>query len=117
MDFLVPEMQSYHLDMGSLSGAGEVDAAAHYGELYGGRSQVSLLSRIILLTDLPHLLTLEFGIKQATCPLTPPYHPTGRCSSIVRTSVHRGMDVDACADAFRNDAEVWFLGQTHTCWS
>lgn len=41
MDFLVPEMQSYHLDMGSLSGAGEVDPAGHFRELYGGRGQVS----------------------------------------------------------------------------
>ncbi|CAM9584598.1 unnamed protein product [Ectocarpus sp. 12 AP-2014] len=44
MDFLVPEMQSYHLDMGSLSGAGEVEAAAHFRELYGGRGQASALS-------------------------------------------------------------------------
>lgn len=41
MDFLVPEMQSYHLDMGSLSGAGEVDPAGHFRELYGGRGQAS----------------------------------------------------------------------------
>lgn len=43
MDFLVPEMQSYHLDMGSLSGAGEVDAAAHFRELYGERGQVTYI--------------------------------------------------------------------------
>lgn len=43
MDYLVPEMQSYHFDMGSLSGAGEVDAASHFRELYGGRGQASFL--------------------------------------------------------------------------
>ena len=41
MDFLVPEMQSYHLDMGSLSGAGEVKPAEHFQELYGRAGQVS----------------------------------------------------------------------------
>lgn len=43
MDYLVPEMQSYHLDMGSLSGAGEMDPATHFRDLYGGRGQASAL--------------------------------------------------------------------------
>lgn len=39
MDYLVPETQSYHLDMGTLSGAGEMDAMGHFRELYLGRGQ------------------------------------------------------------------------------
>lgn len=39
MDYLVPEMQSYHFDMGSLSGAGEADAETHFREIYTGRGQ------------------------------------------------------------------------------
>lgn len=45
MDYLVPEMQSYHLDMGSLSGAGEINASSHFLELYGGRGEVSCILR------------------------------------------------------------------------
>lgn len=61
MDYLVPEMQSYHLDMGSLSGAGEMDAATHFNELYGGRGQVGCLALPLLLlytsfTSLTHVL-------------------------------------------------------------
>ena len=48
MDYLVPEMQSYHLDMGSLSGAGETDPAGHFRELYGGRGQASTVSWLTL---------------------------------------------------------------------
>ncbi|CAM9427731.1 unnamed protein product [Hapterophycus canaliculatus] len=63
MDFLVPEMQSFHLDMGSLSGAGEVDAAGHFGELYGGRSRgrtmASIAQRLVTLCatlgEYPHI--------------------------------------------------------------
>eukprot|EP00903_Cladosiphon_okamuranus_P017508 g16126.t1 len=63
MDFLVPEMQSYHLDMGSLSGAGEVDPAGHFRELYGGRGQgramASIAQRLVTLCatlgEFPHI--------------------------------------------------------------
>lgn len=41
MDYLVPETQSYHLDMGTLSGAGEMDAMGHFRELYLSRGQAS----------------------------------------------------------------------------
>lgn len=46
MDYLVPEMQSYHLDMGSLSGAGEMDPAMHFRDLYGGRGQASPMLKL-----------------------------------------------------------------------
>ncbi len=76
MDYLVPEQQSYHLDMGSVSGAGEVDAAGHFRELYGGRGQASLrpsllsVCHFILLVHLMHkglvahrvVLTLPFVV-------------------------------------------------------
>lgn len=42
MDYLVPEMQSFHMDMGSLSGAGESDPATHFRDLYGGMGQASV---------------------------------------------------------------------------
>lgn len=41
LNYLVPEMQSFHLDMGSLSGAGESDPATHFRDLYGGTGQAS----------------------------------------------------------------------------
>lgn len=50
MDYLVPEMQSYHLDMGSLSGAGEMDPAMHFRELYGGRGQASRFVALVALS-------------------------------------------------------------------
>lgn len=40
LDYLVPEVQSYHFDMGSLSGKGEVDPADHFRQLYGGTAEV-----------------------------------------------------------------------------
>lgn len=40
LDYLVPEIQSYHFDMGSLSGKGEVDPANHFRQLYGGAAEV-----------------------------------------------------------------------------
>lgn len=49
MDYLVPEMQSYHLDMGSLSGAGEMDPAMHFRDLYGGRGQAGSLCSILFM--------------------------------------------------------------------
>ncbi|CAM9411508.1 unnamed protein product [Pylaiella littoralis] len=63
MDYLVPEMQSYHFDMGSLSGAGEVDPAGHFRELYGGRGQgramASIAQRLVTLCatlgEFPHI--------------------------------------------------------------
>eukprot|EP00904_Undaria_pinnatifida_P003071 jgi/Undpi1/12765/HiC_scaffold_6.g02433.m1 len=63
MDYLVPEMQSYHLDMGSLSGAGETDPAGHFRELYGGRGQgramASISQRLVTLCatlgEFPHI--------------------------------------------------------------
>lgn len=42
LDYLVPEIQSYHFDMGSLSGKGEVDPADHFRQLYGGAAEVTL---------------------------------------------------------------------------
>ncbi|CAM9213982.1 unnamed protein product [Laminaria digitata] len=63
MDYLVPEMQSYHLDMGSLSGAGEMDPATHFRDLYGGRGQgramASIAQRLVTLCatlgEFPHI--------------------------------------------------------------
>lgn len=51
MDYLVPEMQSYHLDMGSVSGAGEISAGSHFLELYGGRGEVSCTAAVLLLLE------------------------------------------------------------------
>ena len=48
MDYLVPEIQSYHFDMGSFSGKGEVDPETHYRELYGGVSEVNNLVVLLL---------------------------------------------------------------------
>lgn len=62
MDYLVPEMQSYHLDMGSLSGAGEMDPAMHFRDLYGGRGQASPMFKSMLKGRLVTLLCRLFFV-------------------------------------------------------
>lgn len=90
MDYLVPEQQSYHLDMGSVSGAGEVDAAGHFRELYGGRGQASfparpfspiVIHRMALLVHLVHE-----GLLVRKCLPLPP-----TCSLLSREPVQQGV--------------------------
>lgn len=71
MDYLVPEMQSYHLDMGSLSGAGEMDPAMHFRDLYGGRGQASRFVAVNIDLLIIHELIVQFrdllyGSRQET---------------------------------------------------
>ncbi|CAM9154148.1 unnamed protein product [Ascophyllum nodosum] len=70
MDYLVPEIQSYHFDMGSFSGKGEVDPETHYRELYGGVSERRVMdtiaSRLVTLCatlgEFPHVRYAADGV-------------------------------------------------------